>query len=283
MISSSTCFEVYRYQIIPIDRCFQADWVMGISTIEDLISEKNNIFMQTLFEIEGDFIGRKGLTSKIIATGKDYVLMKIGRRKLLKRETKDFKSEVYDSWPSLIVFFWNSPDKQFLAVQKKTSVFQSNRTLVKSVENNINNKMKNFQLRSHYEPLFEKEEFWNLISNEFKNKIDYVVFNLVTPNMAAISASLTEDLKSFAKETNTAKTKLKIESDKDSSLNLTPKNRTLSGLVDYSSKGGGDIAVKLKGVKKVMHTSSSIKEVYFDEIELDEKNVHLLKELLSTL
>ena len=80
--------------------------------------------------------------------------------------------------------------------------------------------MKTFQLRSYYEPLFEKEEFWTLVLKEYKNKVDYVEFDIVTPNMAAISASLTEDLKNFAKNTNTAKTKLKMESDKDSNLNL---------------------------------------------------------------
>lgn len=105
MTHTPTCFQLYRYQIIPIDRCFQGDWVLGVSSIEELISEKNNIFMNALFEIEGDFTGNKGLTSKIIGQGDDYVLMKVGRKKILRRETKSFEREVYDSWPSLNVFF----------------------------------------------------------------------------------------------------------------------------------------------------------------------------------
>jgi hypothetical protein len=78
--------------------------------------------------------------------------------------------------------------------------------------------------------------------------------------------------------------KLKIESDPEAPLHLEESNRVLQGLVNYSSEGGGNISLKIEGVKKVYQTSKTVKEVTLSEIEIQggaELVVQALKGLLK--
>lgn len=102
--------------------------------------------------------------------------------------------------------------------------------------------------------------------------------------MANISGSLSDDLKDFAKATNSARNKLKIESDPEAPLHLEEDNRTLQGLVNYSSEGGGNISLKIDGVKKIYHTSKTVKEIQLGDMEMQgnaEEVALVIKELLK--
>ena len=107
--------------------------------------------------------------------------------------------------------------------------------------------------------IFEKRQFWSLL-HQYEGRVKSVEFEIITPNMANISGSLSDDLKDFAKATNSARNKLKIESDPEAPLRLEEDNRTLQGLVNYSSEGGGNISLKIDGVKKpIIHLKRSRK------------------------
>ena len=87
-----------------------------------------------------------------------------------------------------------------------------------------------------------------------------------------------------AKCTNSTRNHLKIESEPDSALHLEEDNPALRGLVDYSSEGGGNISIKIDGIKKHHQTSRTVKEVTLGEMELTgnaEQIVAVLKELLK--
>lgn len=57
--------------------------------------------------------------------------------------------------------------------------------------------------------------------------------------MSNISKTLSEALKSLGKNTNAVKEELALTSDPVSSLDISPDDQTIQGLVEYTSEGGG--------------------------------------------
>jgi hypothetical protein len=131
--------------------------------------------------------------------------------------------------------------------------------------------------------LFEKHVFWDLIKANV-GKVQEIVFEIITPNMANISGTLPDNLKDFARATNALRSKIEISSEKSNALKIDENNTTIAVLVDYSSEGGGDISIKINGLKKKIHTSKTVREVAIDEASLiGEPDVvaAILKDLLS--
>jgi hypothetical protein len=282
MSKSIRHFHLYRYQILPISREIQQDFIDGIHELEDLISKKNEFFWSSLETVK-KFESRSQLSQKRVYFEDSFALYKIAANRSLNRETRDFKQEEIDNWPSVYVAVWNEPDKQIIAIEKRTAAFQHSETVVRMVIDAVNFHLSKSNLRAHWEPQFEKTVFWDLVKRH-KGKIHEVCFELITPNMANISNTLGEDLKNFAKNTNTATTSLKLESDPASSLSIKDDDTTINSLVDYSSQGGGDISIRLHGVRKKIHTSKTVKEIDVNEVELsgDAKYIaEVLKQILS--
>lgn len=154
---------------------------------------------------------------------------------------------------------------------------------MKMIMNAISSQLGHHHLRAIHEPLFEKQQFWSLL-HKYEGRVKSVEFEIITPNMANISGSLSDDLKDFAKATNSTRNKLKIESDPEAPLHLVEENRTLQGLVNYSSEGGGNISLKIDGVKKKYHTSKTVKEIQLGDMEISgsaEEVAAVVKELLK--
>ena len=226
---------------------------------------------------------RNKVVSKKLYADDEFILLKVANNKSINRETKDFKNELIDSWPSILVAVWNHPEQQLIIVQKRNAAFSSCESVARLILKALSNQLAHHHLTAIHEPLFEKQQFWSLL-NEFEGKVKSVEFEIVTPNMANISGSLADDLKEFAKATNSTKNKLKIESDPDAPLHLDESNRMLQGLVGYSSQGGGNISLKIDGVKKAYNTSKTVKEIQLDELELSgnaESISMVIKELLK--
>lgn len=283
MSSKFSTFELFRYQILPIDRYLQGDLFSEVTSIEELIENKNRLFQEALLA-QDDFSGRKHKTAiKMLIQQNDFFLYRIAHNKKLHRETKDFKGETIDSWPSILIAIWNAPDKQYIAIQKRTTSFNKCETVVKLILDKLLPQLTHFHLRAIYEPLFEKKQFWSILHNN-RGKIKSVEFEIVTPNMANISGTLPDDLKAFAKLTNSTRNTLKIESEPEAPLHLEEDNTALMGLVDYSSEGGGNISLKIDGVQRKYQTSRTVKEISIGEIEMSggsEQIANIMKELLK--
>ena len=44
-------FEIYRYQLLPLDRFFQGELFGDVKSVDDLIAKKNEIFSEYLREL----------------------------------------------------------------------------------------------------------------------------------------------------------------------------------------------------------------------------------------
>ena len=283
MSNNSTVFQLYRYQLLPIDRYLQGDLLTGVSTIEELIERKNEFFSLSLDGVSGFSDTRHETITKKLYAQNSFYLYRIAHNKTIRRETKEFKNETIDSWPSILVAIWNSPDKQIIAIQKRTTAFTSTDIVANMIIKSIGEKLSQYHLSAIKEPLFEKQRFWDVVS-ENEGKVKAVIFEIITPNMANISGTLPDELKAFAKHANSTKNTLSLESDPQAPLHLERNDPTLNGLVDYSSEGGGNITLKIDGIKKRYQTSKTIKEVSLGDMELSgpsEEVANIIKELMT--
>lgn len=238
-------FEIYRYQLLPIDRFFQGDLFGDIHSVSELIDRKNDLFAEVLQQIRLLPGKQTQVIAKSLGRVDNFFLYRFAANRSIVRETEEFKEEELDNWPSFFVGIWNSPDKQFIIIEERRDAFQYTDTVVSAFESTIAPKLKAKQLNLFIEPLFKEEEFWKIVYR-YEGKITEIKFELITPNMANISSVLSEDLKNLAKSTNTGRTQLCITSSPDSALNLKKSDEQIDGLVKYSSEGGGNISFRAK-------------------------------------
>jgi len=275
-----TIFELYRYQILPVDRHLQGDLISGITTVEELLDRKNEFLHEALSQTQRFRSSRTETITRLLYRSDDFYLYRIAANRSIHREKRDFTDEYLDTWPSVLVAIWNDPAVQMVAVQKRTTAFQDTKAVVSLIFESIGPYLTNHQLRLYFEPLFEKRIFWELVAR-YEGRVQSVEFEFLTPNMANISQTLPENLRELAKQTNSATNSLKVSSDPEASLSVEENNSTIQGLVDYSASGGGNIAVKISGIKKKKHTSRTVKEIEMDDIQLQgtaEEISGLLKE-----
>lgn len=274
-------FHLYRYQLLPINR-FQGD-LYGAKTVDELIANKNVLFREALNAPGAFQTSRTDTTTKKFFELDEFILFHIAANRSFNHEMKDFRTETIDNWPKLLVVIWNSPDRQLIAIQHRSTAFQKTDAVARLIFESIAPVLLKHQLTAIWEPLFEKHVFWDLI-RAHEGKIQEVEFEIITPNMANISGVLPQNLKDFARETNSVRNKILIEADPASSLKIDDSNPTVAGLVDYSSEGGGDISIRVSGYRKKIHTSTTVKEIEVDELALQGEPFEVakaLKELLS--
>lgn len=282
MKTTSSQFELYRYQLLPIDRYLQGDLWSGVTSIEELLQKKNDIFSSALREVDHFSNARNETATKRLFAKDDFFLFHIAANRSLHRETKEFKEEYIDNWPSVLVAIWNNPEVQMVAVQRRTTAFSSTESVVKLVLETLRLSLAHSHLRAIHEPIVERRVFWDIIE-KYEGKVQKLEFEFITPNMANISGNLPENLKDFAKATNSVKNKLDIESDSESSLHIDRENSTVSALSDYTSDGGGNVAIKVNGLSKKINTSKTVKHIEISEIELQgtaDEVATLIKEMM---
>jgi len=261
-------FLVFRYQLLLTRESFQPTLFPEVNSPKDLLRQKNAIFATVLENTTEFSTGRIKLIHKLVGMRDDIFVYRLAASRNLTRETKDFRRERIENWPSILVVFDNKPDVQNLLVQRNSKVFQLPRTVPNLLSERLNRGLSEYQLELHIEPMFVRAEFWKLVT-EHKDKIVEAHFELVSPNMANISHVLGDELKDFAKSTNTAKTNLTLESPKAGRFDLDRMNKNLGSLVDYASEGGGNVAVRVQGLRRKIQTDRTIEKITIDKLEME--------------
>lgn len=264
-MKSTTTFKVYRYQLLPIDRHTE-DLYEGLKTA-DIIEKKNDIFAQAIPFIKSHQYRGSDLSVHTGSASKDTIIISIASRRALARETPDFRTEHLEHWPKIKTIILNRPDEQFIVIQDRPAAFANTDTVLNIIRNATRLSLQKAGLRLHTETVFNENFFWEL-AREYKDKITWIDFEFITPNMSNISVSLSQTLKELAKGTNSSQSNLQLRSDPASALKIDPEDPVVGGLVDYTSKGGGDISIKIKGVRKKIKTSSAVREIELDDLEL---------------
>ena len=101
-------------------------------------------------------------------------------------------------------------------------------------------------------PINENDTFWNIIKKVGGN-ITRIEIEIIKPNMSNISSCLKEEVRTLIEKTNSHTTTLKLESTENGVLeNINQNNDGLTGMVEYSAAGGGNIKVKAKCIIKTI-------------------------------
>jgi hypothetical protein len=259
-------FHFFRYQLLPISQHFQVSFDPPISSLEELLARKNVYFKKVLEEIEQFEHSRSEVVHRILANERDIIVFQLGANRSLQRTARDFTEERLDNWPTVLVAFQNNPHVQKVAIEKNYQAFYRTTTVVEILERTINRRLAHYQLASRFMPIFEEHKFWDIVQ-QYPERIVQSHFLMISPNMANISSSLRFDLADLSRATNTQETQVALESDKGSHLTLSQDNDFISSLVRYASEGGGNITLKIKGIRRRIKTANSVTEVSIREAE----------------
>jgi hypothetical protein len=274
MTTLTRTFHFYRYQILPTIPPEQMELAFNkedYTTIEELVSQKNEIFARVLREQKSFRHVRAELTHLLWEFG-DFIVLKIGAKRGLIRITKDFKMEQLDTWPSVFVVINNDPNVQIIAVEEEADAFYRTSTVVHVLSTNLNEKLKKYRLQLEIRPTFERNEFWSIVRN-YQRRIVETRFFMVAPNLAKISKGLELDLRELRERTNSVKTNMDLQAPRGESLTLSEDDSFIQSLVTYASEGGGTIHLKVKNISKLIKTEDSIRSTEVDEIYFTGENV----------
>lgn len=276
-------FDLYRYQLLPITQNIQPDLYREILTKEELKRKKNILFHEVISKLP-NMVSNSGnsLQQKIVLNTESWFAFKLGTQKTIEIENENFNRELVDNWPHVTVIIDNRSDRQLIAISKNSRAFSSTRVVAKIIKESLKNHLANLQLSMHIEAIFEEKCFWKLI-NKNRGKVTSIKFELISPNMANISKSLKVNLKQINIDTNSHKTCLELNADDNASLEIQEDNEVIDGLVEYASKGGGDIVLKVNGIKRSIRTKQSIKTIEIDELTVESLNAESLEILLGAL
>ena len=207
---------------------------------------------------------------------------KVGVKRNTRRFKKDFTEEILDNYPNIIVAINNDPQVQKIAIQTNASAFQKTSIVANFIKSSVQKFLKNYNITFAVEATFDSQKFWSII-RDYPKQVKQVTFNLISPNMANITNDLKLDLRGLHNDTNTQKTKLELNAEKDSYLTLDEKSGLVNSIVDYSAKGGGDISVKVDTIKKKLHTAQSVKDFNVDELLLKGDDWEAINKMFSTI
>ena len=282
-MSGKARFEIYRYQILPIEQSIQFSLDEEIpANIDELKAKKNELFHEAIISIPTFEWSRAELIHQILIDNNSEILLRIGAARGLQRTTREFEKETVEDWPNALVYIDNRPDHQIIAIQVEYKAFRKSRTLAKILEDNINNYLRKYLLHVTILPVFDQYEFWQLV-DKYPRQITQARFDMVTPNMSNISKNLKLDLTMLGRETNTQETMLELNSDKNSYLVLSRNNKFLQSLVYYISEGGGIAMLKVRSMRRRLSTRDSVKEINIGELKLTSLDETQAKQLINKI
>ena len=263
-----TAFETFRYQLLPISKNIQLTIESDIKSFDDLVAKKNIILAKILDNRKLTFEHSKSKISfRYDGSGDNIYVYKINVLRKIVRSTADFKDEQLEDYPYVTIAINNDPQKQIIAIERNTKAFAHPETVSHIIENNLNRHLKSKNLAIYIEPIYSVEDFWSIVK-KYERRIRQLEFELIRPNMSNISSKIDEQLKTLESSSDAHKLNLRLQSSKDGVLIIERENEQIVGLVDYASQGGGNISIKIKGIKKKKKTATTPTEIYIDEIDL---------------
>lgn len=274
-------FEYYRYQLVPRST-LQASIDPRLNSIEEIIKRKNEFFKEVLLRAE--FRSTKGsLPKRHVLSDPDELFWILLSNRRRTHYTKDFRTIRIEDEPYVNILLDNNQDRQVIAVSKNFEAFQDTNQAVKIISNSIGNLLsKHYNLELHINPIVRKEYFWDIVKNQ---KVERVNFEIVKPNIPSMSESFTDDFRDLIENTNSHITKVELNGPKQGHLeNIEESNSKIASLVDYSSEGGGNTKIKVKGRRDLYHTAQGIKKesIKFD-IELESANPQIVESYIKAI
>lgn len=261
-------FDLYRYQLLPIDKNVQLSLNNDILSFEDLVNKKNDLLADIL-QNKNIFLNHKHSKTlfRLEAIKNNVFVFRLGIKRNLKRNTKEFKVEEVENYPNILLIINNDKSSQKIAIQTNYKAFNNTKIPSRILQRSLTNFLKTINLSIYVEPIYRTSDFWQII-DKYPGKIKLISFDLIRPNLANISGSIDKKLKELQTNIDAHKSKLEFESNKESNLKITRDDIQINGLVEYGSQGGGQISVQVEGIKKKIKTNKSTEEITISAAEV---------------
>ncbi len=285
-------FEVYRYQLLPstdkIQFSLGLDDEYVIRNVNDLIAKKNEIFERIIRNRKFKVISRRSeVIIKLEYHQDNLLLFRMAAKRNVGIYLEDFKKRNIPNFPNVWIIVNNDPLIQKIAIEKNPTAFYSTHAVADILTESINRQLMKYQLNLYLDGLKDKSEFWETIK-KYDNKITWLRFDLIAPNMANISKSLDREFRNLLNElkskSNSHTTALELHSPKDGTLNIDKDNKIIKSAVEYMNEGGGESRIRIKKMKKKIKTTEAIREIEIQDIVFESSNEELsqvLQKLLS--
>jgi hypothetical protein len=260
-------FYMYRYHLLPLttDKRQLELFPQKIRSIEELKQHKNEYF--------GDILNRLNSIHssnpiRLYDKDEEYYLLKIANKKTTKI-VKDFESKTLENEPYVYVIINNNPAEQKILISQSIDAFSSHSTVKNILRTIFVKELKYYGLNIEIEQMFDVVNFWKLVAKH-QHTLTMLNFKFIKPNLANISKTLPEDIRSFSESVNGHETNLVVKAPENGILeNINTENEMVNGLVDYSAKGGGEIKLKLKNIRKQINANEGVITTSIDEASIE--------------
>jgi len=272
-------FDLYRYQLLPNSQSQYSLFDKKL-TADEIRQNKNIFFNDALKNIPQFHTVKSQVKHKSVFHQDNWFVLKIGSHKSINRDTEEFSIEKIETWPNVTVIVNNNSEKQIIAISRNKKAFPKTRSVVNLLGAALNHSLNAQGLSIEISEIFEKNNFWQLIQ-KYEKRITKIRFEMIAPNMANISKVLTLDLKQLNRDSNCHKANIEIEAPNNASLEVNESNPLINSCVAYAAEGGGEVSLKIIGLKKQIKTSESIRTVEIGEAHMTNPTPNLLKSLLD--
>lgn len=275
-------FEVFRYQLV-VDKTMPIHLYGKHETPEQIRADKNNIFKELITKEKFSFHSSNStINSKLLYQDGDMYYFKISAKRTAHIYKEDFTEDTIDNFPNIIVAINNHPDVQKIAIQTNITAFKETKIVKKFILESIDSKIKDYNLSFFLDPIYDKQDFWNFVK-KYPKSIKQLTFDLISPNLANISKNLTLNLKELYEDTNTQRTKLELNADPESYLDVKESSKFVSGLVNYGAAGGGSIYARVVGSRKKINTAENPSEFNIEDKLIKDNDWEKLDKLFKDI
>jgi len=270
-------FNIFRYHLLPIDNKSIKPLELFPQkeyTYEELKESKNEFLERILINLEKSPSNPNPL--KLEDKDEDFYLFKIAQKKQTVI-THNFKNKIVSNEPFVYVVVNNNKKVQKIAISENIDAFSTTTVVKNLLKTVLKKELKPYGLNIEIEQIFSSISFWEFIKT-YKYKISYLNFQYIKPNLANISGRLPEDFKKLAEHVNSHESHLTFKAPDNGVLeNIEKKNKAINGLVEYSALGGGNIKVKIKGIRKQKSTDENPEFIQIREIDLEGHPEQIIK------
>lgn len=263
MSDKQIVFDLYRFHLHVIESdqipIFAAEY-----THKELLENKNALLYSTL---ENLYENTTDLPVIQFNKNEETLIFGIANKKKLQYY-QNFTKHSITTEPFVYIIINTNPNSQKVGISRNIEAFSSESVALNVLLQVFNRYLKKLGLKISFEKIYDKKEFWSLL-NQYSGKIKMLRFEIIKPNMSSISHSIKDYLKPLIEKTNSQITKVSLEADKGETLDkITPVNKYLNSLVDYTSEGGGNVVLRVNDQRKLINSSDLSKTLLIPESDL---------------
>lgn len=260
-------FEFYRYQISPVKSINLTLFDNAISESE-LKQKKNSIFQVNILDQERlEMTYRRGYVQKKFFNYGDVTISKLYAKKHVKTRTLSDGIEMHPDYPSTFLIFNNDPQSQIVLIGHNYSISDDSTSIGNALEKIYRRMLKKFNLTFDLNPILEEDSIWEVL-NSYSGRIYSLRFDIIKPNITSISESLRKSIGDLTDSTNSNKTRIELNANKEEVLEgIDKSNEVINVLNEYVTEGGGNVSFKARGLKNRVKTKDKVKTKSIDDLE----------------